>query len=405
MGSLMLRELVHHPHVPYSIVVDIGSGSVGVGVIETDTTHLHPLIVYAHRERIRNPKDHSPEEYIRILKEALLAATLELSTNGMKILREHAPGAKVESIKVLYAAPWAELATRVIKLEKEEPMHATKDIVDTLVKEALAQADSAKHEEQIFEESGLEIIHEELINGRLNGYPVADFHGQECVSIEVAHLAELVPRAVRATLTEAGKNLLPHPTITERTFARVVVGVAHAVFPITDSFVTIEMTGGGTEVVLVEDGTIRESVSVTTGAHAFEQEIASKLGTIDGEVRSHIRDYIAHTTREDVTAAITEAREAYKTVIGKLIADIETRYVIPSNLITIADPEYRDLFLTIAEEAFTVTAHEHTARTIDQQLLDPFVEYLDPSSKDQYLSMIALFFHTVDSNAKRLAAE
>lgn len=398
----MLRELIRHPHVPYSIIVDIGSGSVGVGVIETDTSHAHPLVVYAHRERIRNPKDHSPEEYIRILKEALLAATLELSSNGMKALHEHAPRAKVESIKVLYAAPWTELASRTIKLEKPESMRATKDLVDTLVKEALTQADSANHEEQIFEESGLEVIHEELIDGRLNGYPVADFHGQECTTIEVAHLAELVPRAVRVTLAEAGKHLLAHPAITERSFARVVVGVARAVFPHTDSFVTIEMTGGGTEVVLVENGTIRESVSVTTGAHAFEQEIAARLGTIEGEVRSHIRDYIAHTTRDDVTAAITEAREAYKAVIAKLLTDIETRYVIPSNLITISDPEYRDLFLTIAEEAFAADAHEHTARTIDQQLLDPFVEYLDPSAKDQYLSMIALFFHTADSNVKRL---
>lgn len=401
----MLRELVHHPHVPYSIVVDIGSGSVGVGVIETDTSHAHPLVVYSHRERIRNPKDHSPEEYIRILREALLAATLELSSNGMKELHEHAPGAKVESIKVLYAAPWTELVSRTIKLEKPETIRATKELVDTLVKEALALADSKVHEEHIFEETGLEVIHEELIDGRLNGYPVADFHGQECVSIEVVHLAELVPRAVRVALAEAGKNLLPHPTITERSFARVVVGVARTVFPHTDSFVTIEMTGGGTEVVLVENGTIRESVSATTGAHAFEQEIASKLGTIDGEVRSHIRDYIAHTTREDVTAAINEARDAYKSLITKLLADVETRYVIPSNLITISDPEYRDLFLTIAEEAFSATAVEHTARTIDQQLLDPFVEYLNSDQKDQYISMIALFFHTVDSNAKHLKAE
>jgi hypothetical protein len=401
----MLRELIHHTHVPYALVVDIGSGSVGVGVIEIDTTHEKPLIIYAHRERIRNPKDHSPEEYIRILKEAVLAATLELSSNGLKALRQHAPTAHVDAIKVVYAAPWAELASRKIILEKPEPVRATHDLVESLVKEALAQAHTAHHEEEIFAESGLEVVHEELIDGRLNGYPVTDFKGQECVSIEVVHLSELVPRAVRATLAEASKNLLPHPTITERSFARIAAGVVRTVFPHNDSFVTVEMTGGGTELTLVEDGTLRESFCATTGTHAFEQEVAERLGTIESEVRTHIRDYATNTAHDEVTGAIDEARTTYRDLIAKLLSEAEKQYLIPNHLITIADPDYRDTFLTIAEEAFASISTEYTTRAIDQALLDPFVEYAGSTTKDQYISMIALFFHTDERNRALISKE
>ncbi len=401
----MLRELIHHTHVPYALVLDIGSGSVGVAVIEIDHTHEKPLIIYAHRERIRNPKDHSPEEYLRILKEAVLAATLELSSNGLKALREHAPGARVDAIKVVYAAPWSELAARTIRLEKDEPVRATKDLVESLVKEALARADSAHHEELIFEQSGLEVVHQELIDGRLNGYPVTDFTGQECVTIDVVHLSELVPRAVRATLSEASKNLLPHPSIVERSFACVVARVARTVFPHMDSFITIEMTGGGTELTVIEDGVVRDSFCATTGTHAFEQEVAERLGTIESEVRGHIRDYATNTSHDEATDAINEARGAYKDLITKLLAEAKELYLIPNHLITIADPDYRDTFLGIAEEAFASLTTEYTTRAIDQTLLDPFVEYLPNTTKDQYLSAIALFFHTVERNTARIAAE
>lgn len=389
----MLRDILHHPLLPYAIIIDIGSGSVGVAIIEIDSTQKKPLILYTHQERIRVTTRKTEEERIRTLKEALLAATLELSSNGMRALAEHDPRAHVESIHVLYAAPWSEVVSRIIKVEKEEPMKATDALIATLVEEALKQADTASNEVTIFAKTGLEVINKEIISGKLNGYSVTHFTGQSCISIEITHLSELAPKSVRDALRESEKNLLPHPQVTERTFTSANALVAQRLFPHTGDFITIEVTGEATECAVIRDGILYENFYTLFGAHSFERALAVRLGTIENEVRAHIRDYSIGASHEEVTTAVQETREIYKNECTLLLNRVKSKYVLPANIVVTIDPQYREFYRTLVEEIYSAVRSDYKIHTIDTEALASCVEYAEYTEEDQYIAIIALFFH------------
>lgn len=389
----MLRNIFHHSHIPYAYLIDIGSGSVGVGIVELHGEEKKPLIIYTHRERIRITKERTKEEFIRVLKEALLAATLELSSNGLKALRAHDKRGKIDSIRVTYASPWSEVVTRIIEVEREEPFKATGAFVDSLVKEALAQARVPVHENAIFDQTGLEVANREIVDIRLNGYPVSECVGQPGVLIRLAHLSELIPSEVRAVLRESEKHLLAHPTVSEHTFPFALASAVKRIFPHTPDFISLEVTGEATECAIVTDNIVYENFYSLFGTHSFERMLAERLNTIDDEVRSHIRDYVLHTTREEVTTAIDEVRAAFAAELTRLFGDIRERYPLPENIVTLGDGELREFYETIVEGVYRNIQTEAHINKIDVALTDSFVEYLEETIHDHSLAIIALFFH------------
>lgn len=401
----MLRDILHHAVLPYAIIIDIGSGSVGVAIIEVSAEQKKPLIIYTHRERIRVTSKKTEDEFIRALKEALLAATLELSSNGMKALHAHDHHARIETIHVLYASPWSEVVSRIIKVEKEEPLKATNALIETLVEEALKQARTDTHEDTIFTNAGLEVINTAIIDAKLNGYPVTDFLGQTCTSIELTHLSELAPKSVRDALRESEKHLLAHPIVTEHTFTATVTAVAKKIYPHTGSFIAIEVTGEATECAIVQHGVLYQNFYTLFGTHSFERALAKQLGTLEDEARAHITDYIFHTTRDDVTAAIQEVREIYKTELKRLLDIIRIHYVLPQDVVLTTEPNYKEFYMTLLEEVYSSYRNEYKFNILDYTLLAPFVQYTDEAVEDQYLALIAFFFHIQSINDTQRRAE
>jgi hypothetical protein len=392
----MLFDGASQRRSPFVVLIDIGSGSVGVAVADVGGTEGKPLIIYTHREHIRRAHDRSSVEHIRVLKEALLNATLELSTGGMQALHAYNPHARIRTIHTIYAAPWSELISRKIHTLNAEPFRATPELVESLIESALHEVGAKAHEDAIFHDTGLEVIGQSQVGAKINGYDVPKFNGQECTELEVIHMSELVPKAVRDVIRDAEKHLIPHPEHTEHSFASVFALFVERVFPHMGSYLTCEMTGGGTEISVVQDHVVRENVSTNAGMFAFENEIATRLNTLPEEARTYIRDFTSHEIHHEVAEAVGETREGYKALLAKLCADVHTRFPLPEHLIVLADHDYRELFTGMVEEAYSALISAHTVHAVDLALTDSRVLYHESASHDMYLAMCALFFHTTE---------
>lgn len=390
----MLAELLHHRNTPYSLLVDIGSGSIGVAVVESDSSQDAPLILYTHRERIRITRKKTQDELVRTLREALLSATLELSSNGMKALAAHDPHGRIDHIDVLYASPWSEVITRIIAIEHKETFKATPEFVDALIVEALSQSGSSEHEQTIFESTGQVVIHRATIDSSVNGYPVHAFTGQDATELRLAYMSELVPSAVRDTLKEAEKNLSASAPLIERSFVAAAYCAARTLHTDERDALLIEVTGEATECAVIEDGVLYENFSTLFGSNSFYRLLSDRLGTLEQEAVSHVRDFIAQTTHEDVRDIIVELRQSYKEQLMKVFDSIRTSYALANDLILVLEPETAPFFATMIEEAYAACRSEHVTHMLDSEALQPLVLYASDAIPDHYLSIGAFFFHT-----------
>ena len=393
----MLKELLHHAPLPYILILDIGSGSVGVTIAEINREEKKPLIIYTYRSLLRVTKKKTEAEFIRILKEALLEATLDFSGNGMRLLAEHDQHAHIDTIHVVYASPWSELVARHIHVEKDEPIRATPDLIQIIVAESEKQAGIASHEATIFESSGLAVISKDIVDAKLNGYGVSEFTGQHCVNVEVTVLSELVPQVVREAMRESEKNLLAHARVIEHTSAKLLALSSMRIFENTDDALTIEITGEATECAVMKHGVVYENFFMLFGMHTFERELASSLGTIPDEARSHLKDYATNSSHEEVNSAVQIIRTRYKAELLTLLQSVETKYALPSRVVVLVDPLYREMYSTLIEEMYSSLKPDYKFFVIDDILLDQFVEYGSDIEHDQYAALSTLFFHTTNT--------
>jgi len=393
----VLKDLLHHAPLPYILVLDIGSGSVGVSIAEVDREEKKPLILYTYRALLRVTTKKSQDEFIRTLKEALLEATLDFSSNGMRLLTEHDQSARIDTIHVVYASPWSELVARHIHVEKDSPVRATEDLIQTIIGAAEKQATVASHEKIIFESSGLAVIHKDVVDAKLNGYPVHEFTGQKCVNIEVTLLSELVPQVVRDAMRESEKNLIAHAHVIEHTSAKLLTLSAKRIFDNAEDVLTIEITGEATECAVMKHGVVYENFFTLFGMHTFERELARTLGTIPDEARSHLKDYAINTSHDEVNSAVQLIRTRYKAELLTLLQSIETKYALPSRVVVLVDPLYREMYSTLIEEIYSSQKPDYKFFVIDDVLLDQFVEYNADIEHDQYAALSTLFFHTTNT--------
>ncbi len=389
----MLDELLHHHKSPYAVLLDIGSGSVGVAIIEEDPLEEKPLIIYTHRERIRVTQKRDPDEFIRILKEALLAVTLELASSGMRALKEHDPHARVYRRLVLYASPWSEAITRIIALEHEEPFMVTEQFVEKLIQDALEKAESSTHEKQIFEETGKTVIKRSIIASYINGYLIDHFTGQTATELKIAYMTELVPEIARTALNSIEKNIASHTHEEERTFIVAAYHAAHALFPHLQNTFIIDVTGEATECGVVEHGVLSENFSTTFGSQSVVRLIAQKLGTLEDEARSHIRDYEAQMIHTDAKDTITLVRETYKEELRRLLTNIQSAYLVPEHFVLVLNPETAAFFSTMIEEVVATLRGEYGIHLLDEQAVKSLVMYTDACRHDHYIAIGAAFFH------------
>jgi len=390
----MLDELLHHRHMPYSMLIDIGSGSVGAAIVEEDGEEKKPLIIYAYRENIRVTRKKTPEEFVRILKEALLAATLEIASAGMRALQSHDTRGRIGRIEVMYASPWSEVITRIIAVEHKEPFKVTDAFVASLIDEALKQADSENHERAIFEATGQIVIHRAVIKSEINGYPVTHFTNQEGTELRIAYMTELVPTLVRETLLASEKNLAAHATREERTFVTAAYTASRAIYPDITSALLLEITGEAIECGIIENSVLYENFSTLFGSHSLYRLVAEKLDTLESEAKSHIREYIAQTARDDVREVVMIARETFKGYLRKVFDAAQSEYVLPEHIVLVLDAETAPFFAEMIDETYAGYRSEHVMHHLDEPAVAKLVDYTDGCVHDHYLAIGAFFFHT-----------
>ena len=374
------------------MLIDIGSGSVGVALIECDEDFKKPLILYTHREDIRFGKEKNAETLIHSLKEALLAATLEFSGEGNKILREHNPHATIDHIDVLYASPWSEVVTRAISFEKKDPFKLTQRFIDNIITEALKAADATRFEQSLFDIAKLTVVNKEVAELTINGYVIHDYIGKEATELRIELMSELVPEVVREALTETERNLSVHAKLNERTFMHAFADACGRLYP-NDRVLAIDVTGEAVECAIVERGFIHESKTMLFGIHTFYRHIAAALNTVEDEVRMHIADYVSGTTHDDVSMVIMSVRAEFLSVLEKLFTATAEKQTLPSTVLLVTEPEMSVFLSTLLEESYHSYRSDAHVTTLTTEALT-FIEYADNTVHDVPLSIGASFFHT-----------
>jgi hypothetical protein len=374
----------------YGALIDIGSGTLGVAIVASDLANKLPVIVYMNRITMRVGKRNGyNNENLRRVREMLFSASLILSQEGFKALREFDEDARIDELCVTCSSPWSYTVSRHVEYKDDEPFKVNSTILKDLIDSAESEIVAYVREKTSVKDESFDIVERATTNVTVNEYPVANPLHVEGSMLTLSHIAGLIPTKIMGSVHEIQDKLFPGTQLHAHTSMLVMYSVVRDLFPRVHSFCIINVTAEATEFGIVEDDVLMENSFVLKGTNAFVQGIMERSERPLADIQSSMRSFGKDGIPED--ADLLAESLLYKKSVSEGIESILERRAIPNRFIITAHEPYKSYFREMIGESLRATlTKKPDLLAMDEHLIN---EISHGAGEDVYLALAARFFH------------
>lgn len=368
---------------------DVGSSSVGVAAIAF-FPQSKPKVIFSAREQMVFQENLKFDRFV-----SSMLSTLEKAGRTL----EHAalPAHSGKTFSVFFSSPWYASQMRVSKKTFDAP---------TLVTEKLLQGIQKKEVEDFtafeMEKLGKDavIIEAQNVQVKLNGYETAVPEGKLAVTLETAVYMSIVPKKIVHAVTEKISGIFHSRSVSFHTFSFSSFAVIRDIFFHQKDFFFLDISGEVTDVSIVRDNVLEETVTFPQGKNFLLRKIVSGLGASHAEALSYftmaVSKKLAGKEEQKVKKIMAEASSEWLSEFrGSLYTLSRDGGFLPHDIFFTADADVSAWFaesiqdqemseITFAEKTFTV-------RHLDAAFLSSFCESEKGVARDPFLMVEAVF--------------
>lgn len=374
------------------VIVDIGSGSLAASIVLSNRAQKLPEILYTYREFMPIKSTNTPVAHARAMRHALFSAMSALEQKGMRVLQKHSRSMRVKRILVSCTAPWSEVATQILHFAQDTPFVVTRRMIDEMILHAYStEGEYAK----ILEDAGRHIVEKAIINTALNGYSVHDPYGKEASEIAVAYLRGLVSTPILTALEYVKKQIRADIDVRVHTTALILYCALRDLYPNTIHALIVNISGEATELSLMQDNILYESVVAPYGMNSLIRDVAESCKTIPEEARGYLRAYKQNALTKAQERALAEGQKRFTSSLETALVELTARYVLPRTIFLILDQNMEPFFTDMIQKALNGKGG-HTEKTIisfSPESAHALTVVASGIAVDPRLAMAARFFH------------
>ncbi len=391
----------HDEDVEYGALIDIGSGSIGIGIVESKKIDPHPKLMYTYRAPLRlytEAHKESPSD-TRKVREALLANALQFFSEGLQVLREYSEQAKIKRVFVTCSAPWAYTTARSVQYEANESFKITKEIVQNLVKSAEEEIRTNIRENPAMHAYDFAVVEKATVDMSVNGYAVAESIGLTGKTLGLTHITGLIPKDIIQTTHEVHDKLFPETELHMHTCMLVMYCVLRDIFPDIHSTCIIDVTGEATEFGIVENDLLIDNAHIPFGTNTLLRMLSEQSGRPVADVRTSVVECSSQGTLE--LKEFEPFTSAYSKHVEAHIDAILKNRPLPEHIVLISDTQFTEIFKTILESALQkVTGKPYAVSILDTHIMEEVGGKNELKKNDIYLTVAARFFHKLHGCAE-----
>lgn len=396
--------------IRYGVIIDIGSGSVLMSIVESADNKTHPNIIWSKREYAPLRENASMNDSAKNVLTSLVNVMLSFEGEGRKTLEEAVGYKKLTEVQVTIAAPWSYTITKNISYSHTEPFTLSPELVDELLRTANQQVEKDIQKNESANELGLSVIARSTAGLQANGYTILNTNNQTAKNLTVMDITVVTQDYMVNAIKEACAKVLPSSDLHLSSFILIYFYIVKQLFPITQEFCLIDVTYEATELGIVRNGILNYTTHTPFGDFSLARELAKILKITLGEAFGYLQTadpLILLTDRPKETIDEVKALFGqYQKRLTALFLETGDTLSIPKKIYLHSDRQTEDFFLNQIKEASTQATHtSHSIYLIAKELLTN--KYSTEMSKDKKSVIIdtallisAQFFHMKDLQAK-----
>lgn len=323
------------------VIFDIGSASIGGAVVFFDKKI--PNITYCTRTQLPFQEVADKRRLLPLIEETLAQVANNVQRDGLRPT-EGRSVVPLEIVCVL-SSLWSNTQTTSASFKHREKFRVTDRVMDNL----LAQI----HKSNKREEKEVEITIEEIvINSLLNGYPTQSPLGKEAQHIDVTFLESTVAEELHTKISNVIYGVFsPDISLLFRSFALVSFSVARDMFESVKDFLLIDVTGEITELAVVRDSILEDTLSFPYGRNTLIRDITRKTGSVPEDILARVKISFSNNEPEKKAVIFEEEKQwtkMFERACGELSSEISP---LPRDVFLIADTNYEEWFRGMIKQA------------------------------------------------------
>lgn len=393
--------------ISYGANFEIGSGSVLVSIVASDSRQSLPTIIWSHREFAAGKYHTTIDQAAKSIVTALVQAAMILDGEGRRALREYHTHAKISHMHVTVSAPWSYTIAKTIEYKKEEPFTITLDLVEELAHAAVGKIKEDITEADPVQELGLSITTRAITTITANQYRLESPYNKQAKELALTEVCSVVQDYLISTITDIHHKLFPRSELQIISFMLAYrTALRHFVHSESD-FCLIDITHNATELGIIRDGTLRYCTHATIGISTLAHSISQALDIPFDNALAFMKEPHHTTVMSTLTATQKEKLEvvltAFQNKLVELFHETGDTLSIPKTIYFHTSHHLEPFFETLIRQAAKqATITTHWLHPVTSDLLNKI--YSDKERKrlitttDTALLVSALFFHTKQSN-------
>lgn len=376
----------------YDALIDVRSGSVGVGIIESNKKYSTPTLIYSKRVPIRTPDADDKKTSLGALKNALLQAHTYIAKEGKQTLAKHTPGTEIKTLLAVCSSPWSHTISKETSFTREEPFEMTAKLHKELGKETKnATADEITKLETVqgFKFQATERV---TIGARVNDYPVVNPIGLRGKSLRFVHVTNFVPQPISRILEEIQRETFPDADMRTYTYLFAAYCAMQSIRAETGSYWFVDVTGEATEIGIIEDGALVGSAFAAHGHETLVRNICNAQNAPREDAVTQLRAYTDGTLPLKDQEHLLPHLEMYRQTLLDTAEVLAKDYFAP-NFVTATIPETMGaVFSRQITDVFTgLTREKPFIRVLTAKDATQFAN----QTSDVHLAVVGYVLHTL----------
>lgn len=371
-------------------IVDIGSSSIGVA-----TVLLHPdqkpKIIHSIRKDIVFQENFRFDRFVVSMLDTLEKTTQELSHLSV-------PSHTERTFLCVLASPWYASQTRILKKTFEHPTKIEEKFLDEIHEKEIA---AFKERELEIMGNDAVILEIETIQTKLNGYETSDPFKKEASDFQTAMYVSISPHKIVQSITEKIRKAFHGKVLHFSSFPFASFVTVRDIFH-EKNFLLMDISGEVTDISVVRDNILQETVSIPLGKNFLIRKIASETGSTFQEAVSefHMTDNSEGEEHDEkkIKKAMEKAGKEWLFECQNVLSPVvERQEILPHDVFVTADEDVSAWFIGNIQElgspsfSLTLTSDTFNARHLNAPFLASFCELESGITRDSFLMVESLF--------------
>ena len=381
------------------VVIDVGSGSVLVAIVVSNSNKKKPTVVWSHREQAPLRNIESLEQSAKSVMTSLINALLMFDGDGRRALRDFNKRTSIDEVQCCICAPWAYTVTKTITYNQDKSFEITKALIENLVESAEKTTQAELAENEAATELGLTVITRSTLDTLANGYRTTNPVGNDATELAISHVSVVTQDYLIEHLNDMRHKIFSDKPFHKLSYMLALYSVTDDLFKDANDYCLVDVTYEATEIGIVRDGILTYSTHTPFGSFSLAREISTitSLPLLQSFQQLHEAEPFAFTKTlpESQKAEVEIVFDAYANRLAELFVETGDDLSIPKKIYLHTDKDTEEVFTKLLGRAATsVLKNPPSIKPLSSLLSDMVEIYNQAENTDTAMLVAAKFFHT-----------